>query len=124
MREKRLDPPLLLTALLAASCTPTAPAGTTAPFVGACLKPGCTSDPGWQMADCARAEQGLEFFTPSIVDFETQDSNGNFVGQYMYGYVDGTSNTNATAGYQPQAVAANRCVGQNGNHVFHLYGGP
>jgi hypothetical protein len=111
-------------------CIPTGPTGTTT-YNGVC--PTCIPDPGWALQDCAAAEAGLEFFSPTVGDFEyttTDTSMDSTAGQtvnaakYMYGYTDGTASTNANAGYQPKAVAADRCTGQSGNHAFHLVGGP
>jgi hypothetical protein len=112
-------------ALVAGCSIPTAPPGSqAAAYTGTCIRPDCTPDPIPKAVDCQTAEAGLEFFNPAIVNFEFKDSNGNYVGQYMYGYVDGTANTNASAGYQPMAIPWNKCTTDTNNHVLHLTGGP
>lgn len=94
--------------------------------------------------NCAAEEAGLEFFPdPSspraIVNFETPGTlPGQYIGQYMYAYYDGTSFAHpegtavgVAAGYQPQAIPLSRCSGDpdpnpnpNPNHVLHITGGP
>jgi hypothetical protein len=106
---------------------------TVAP-TGFCVKPKevCSPDPGAPPVNCAAAEAGLEFLAPfKIADFEYQDATKGFIGQYMYSYTDATAQvyanrdgTQALAGFEPLAQAANVCTSDAANHVLHISGGP
>lgn len=89
----------------------------------------CVPDPGSTLVNCAKQEEGLEFMSPAIWDFEAAEATPG-----MYIYSDRSVYTGREVndlqipgsfleprGYQPAAAVTARCGGEA--KVFRLRGG-
>jgi hypothetical protein len=100
-----------------------------------CCVGDCTPDPGSAPVDCAKQEEGIEFMSPAIWDFEGSVPSGGLGSTAeMYTYTDRSVFSSGVLetlqvpgrfmyprGYQPDTEVAERCGVQT--NAFHLRGG-
>jgi len=120
MRRPPLPPRdrrFLLAGLLAvAACTTPNAHGQVDAAVSTCGQ-GCS------LTECATAESGVEFLSPSILNAERTDPSMPATMRFMYSYMDGTSAL-TPSGYNPPSVPATRCMSDSNQFEFHISGGP
>jgi hypothetical protein len=102
----------------------------SAVWLSACIPTASSSGGGavpLPIANCALAEENLEFAPFMIADFEqgvSRNGGATYIGaQYMYSYTDGTGKA-LPQGYQPPAIGEDRCGNDPSNHVLRMTGGP
>jgi hypothetical protein len=87
----------------------------------------CAADPTPAPANCAVAEEGIEFLSPAIWNFEEE---GRLIYEYDDGSVPLQFTINAAGTRTPipnpanETVKMTRCVGQPSTSVYHISGGP